>query len=101
VIYLPTHDPDNSAPPIPYDTYLRPWIWLVEGGGLQISGQSVSGPWGVIQYPSVYIKCDDGITPTIRHAYYYDDGSGSSPAVTGAHAGNQTAFDGYIDRIDL
>lgn len=101
VIYLPTHDPDNSAPPIPYDTDLRPWIWLVEGGGLQISGQSVSGPWGVIQYPSVYIECDDGITPTIRHAYYYDDGSGSSPAVTGAHAGNQTAFDGYIDRIDL
>jgi len=98
-IYLPIRQ--GTSTPYPYDTNLRPWIWLVEGGGLQISGTGISGPWGVIQYPSVYIECDDGITPTIRQALYYDDGSGNSNPVSGVHVGNRVAFDGYIDRIDL
>ncbi len=98
-IYLPVRR--GSTTPYPYDTNLRPWIWLVEGGGLQISGQGTSGPWGLIQYPSVYTECDDGIAPIIREAFYYDDGSGNSAPQTGAHVGNMTPFDGYIDRIDL
>jgi hypothetical protein len=98
-IYLPVRQ--GTSAPYPYDTNLRPWIWLVEGGGLQISGTGTSGPWGVIQYPSVYIECDDGILPTIRQAFYYDDGSGHSTPVTGLHVGNMIPFDGYIDRIDL
>jgi hypothetical protein len=98
-IYLPVRQ--GSTTPYPYDTNLRPWIWLVEGGGLQISGQGTSGPWGVIQYPSVYIECDDAIAPIIRQALYYDDGSGSSAPLTGTHAGNMMPFDGFIDRIDL
>ncbi len=98
-IYLPIRN--GATTPFPYDTNLRPQIWLIEGGGLGASSMGVSGPWVTIQYPSGYVKCDDAITPIIREAIYYDDGSGMSTAVTGSHMGNTTPFDGYIDRIDL
>ena len=98
-IYLPIRP--GVTTPYPYDTNLRPQIWLIEGGGLGASSMGISGPWVTIQYPSGYVKCDDAIAPIIRQAFYYDDGSGSSTPVTGSHKGNTMPFDGYIDRIDL
>ncbi|MBN2355080.1 hypothetical protein JXO59_03145 [candidate division KSB1 bacterium] len=93
-IYLPIKS-GTSVPSGYYDTNLRPRVWLKNAGALRI------GPFGLsISIDSGYFPCDDGITPMIRYAYYYDDGSGSSTAGTG-HVGNVTPFDGYIDRIDL
>ena len=99
--YLPVKNPVPPHLPSFYDTNLRPYIWLYEGGSLMMSSQGASGPWGLIQYPSGYIQCDDGIMPVIREALYYDDGSGHTAPQTGLHVGNQTPYDGHIDRIDL
>ncbi len=94
LIYLPLKL-GSSKPDADYDTNLRPRVWLKNAGALRI------GPLGLpILIDSGYYPCDDGITPMIRYAEYYDDGSGSSAPGTG-HVGNMTAFDGYIDRIDL
>lgn len=79
-----------------YNTSIRPRVMLKNAGALRIGSFDLS-----LQIDSGFWTCDDGIRPTIRHAYYYDDGSGSTAAAPGLHGGNMTPFDGYVDRIDL
>lgn len=72
---------DNAG----YNTAIRPRVMLVNAGALRVGSFELA-----LQIDSGFRTCDDGIKPTIRHAYYYDDG-----------AGGKTAFDGYVDRVDL
>lgn len=92
-IYLPIKA--GTTTPYPYDTNLRPRVWLKNSGALRI------GPFGLsILIDSGYFPCDDAIPPMIREAAYYDDGTGHAASGTG-YRDNMTPFDGYIDRIDL
>jgi hypothetical protein len=83
-----------------YETSLRPRIQLTNSGALRVGKKpsfTITVPIGIES--DLYVA-DDGIKPVIRAAYFYDDGSGGT-AATANHKGNMTAFDGYIDRIDL
>ncbi|HOX85050.1 MAG TPA: hypothetical protein PKW76_00265 [bacterium] len=79
-------------------TSIRPRVKLTSSGALRIGS-------GVFLYSIAvdtdFFRCTDGIKPRIYRAYYYDDGSGHTAPSASAPMGNQTAFDGYIDRIDL
>ncbi len=86
------YEPGESG----YNTSIRPRVMLKNAGALRVGSFELS-----LQIDSGFWTCDDGIRPTIRHAYYYDDGSGSTAAAPGVHGGNMTPFDGYVDRIDL
>ncbi|MBN1540696.1 hypothetical protein JW992_01025, partial [candidate division KSB1 bacterium] len=81
-----------------HHTNIRPRVKLTSSGALRIGT-------GVFRYPIAvdtdFYKCTDGIKPKIYRAYYYDDGSGHTVPNANAPAGNRTAFDGYVDRIDL
>ncbi len=87
---------EYEAGQVGYNTSVRPRVWLTSVGELRV------GSFGLSLTPDTqFFTCDDGIKPSIRHAYFYDDGTGSTPAASGQHGGNMVAFDGYVDRIDL
>ena len=81
-----------------YNTDLRPRIKLTNSGQLRIIAGGLPFP---ILNETDLTTCSDGIKPIIRKVFYYDDGSGGTTAVAGVHKGNMTAFDGYIDRVDI
>ncbi len=78
-----------------HDTNIRPRVKLETTGSLRIGAFQLT-----IQNDTGYETCRDGIKPNMRMAIYYDDGSGSSGPEPQS-PGNTTAFDGYIDRIDV
>ncbi len=78
-----------------HDTNIRPRVKLETTGSLRIGAFQLT-----IQNDTGYETCRDGIKPNLRMAIYYDDGSGSSGPESQS-PGNTTAFDGYIDRIDI
>ncbi len=80
-----------------YATNLKPRVKLVTAGALRVG---VSPFWHSIELDNHFFKCTDGIKPKIRRAYYYDDGSGHSEAAEG-DPGNETPYDGYLDRVDI
>jgi len=94
-----SRDPAHAFPDgVGYNTDLRPRVQLTNSGQLRIISGSI--PFS-IQNETDLTKSSDGIKPIIRQAFYYDDGSGGTAAVAGVHKGNMTAYDGYIDRVDL
>lgn len=82
----------EGATPFPdsvgYDTDLRPRAKFVASGYLRVGGVPIQTETG-------FVNATDGITPRMRKVAHYDDGSGH----TAGSPGNQTAYDGYIDKI--
>jgi hypothetical protein len=81
-----------------YPTNILPRVKLENAGSLRVGTAPFIFPIGI---DSGFERCIDGIPPIIRYAFFYDDGRGNTNPVAGVHPGNKTAFDGYIDRVDL
>ncbi len=80
-----------------YETSLRPRIQLTNSGALRVG--SAPFTFSIANETDLFMA-KDGIKPVIKAVYSYDDGSGATNP-TANHKGNKTAFDGYIDRLDL
>lgn len=81
-----------------YPTHILPRVKLENSGSLRVGTVPFQFPIGI---DSGFERCIDGIPPVIRAALFYDDGRGNTNPIANVHPGNKTAFDGYIDRVDL
>jgi len=100
--YIKLKRPDGGTPypdGVGWDTDLRPRIQMTNSGELKIVYSDGSAYF--IQIESDLFPVRDGITPAIRTAAFYDDGSGATAAEEGLHSGNTLACDGFVDRVDL